>query len=235
MHELFSFTGRRKRGSFFRIMVALNFIFIGFLYTAGAIIDPMMSAANETEKQQIDVALNVIIILFIVPYTYVSLAVTAQRFHDIGQSAIMLVMLWVPFVNLGVIARLLLRPSQHGANAFGPFPHTGYAAYSPGTAGGGIGAEEGSVVSMGGVFSSGFADGVDILSLQDEPTDTAGASGFDSYETPLRVKRPETGHAAMQPEKMGSAPNTPPPRPAPARAAVLRRQPARPAFGRRVR
>jgi len=235
MHELFSFTGRRRRGSFFRIMVVLTFVFFAFLYTVGAVIDPMMDVANEAEKQDIEIARKVIIILFIVPYTYVSLAVTAQRFHDIGQSAVMMIMLWVPFVNLKVIARLLFQPSQREANAFGPYPYTGYAAHSPGTAGQRVGAEDGSVVSMGGVSSSVFADGADVLSRAEEPTDTAGDSGFDAYKTPLRVTPPRTEPAAMQPERMGSASNAPRPRPAPARAAPQRRQPAKPTFGRRVR
>lgn len=235
MHELFSFTGRRKRGSFFRIMVVLTFVFFAFFYISGAVIDPIMDAANEAEKQEIEFALKIIIILFIVPYTYISLAVTAQRFHDIGQSAVMMILLWVPFVNLKVIGNLLFRPSQRADNAFGPYPYTGYAAYAPGTAVGGVGAEDGSVVSMGGVFASGFADGADVLSRQDEPTDPAGDSGFDAYETPLRVTRPRTEPAAMPPEKMGSAWNAAPPRPAPTRAAVQRRQPAKPTFGRRVR
>jgi uncharacterized membrane protein YhaH (DUF805 family) len=104
----FSFTGRRGRLSYL-LTSLLAFVLIWFLTVA-------LSGAEPNPAASLLLAAGSI------GCVWCSLAITAQRFHDLGASGWWAALLYVPLVGLIVWFVLLLAPGQKTANAFGPVP-----------------------------------------------------------------------------------------------------------------
>ncbi|MFO1152658.1 MAG: DUF805 domain-containing protein [Rhodospirillales bacterium] len=110
--SIMSFRGRRGRLSY--MMVQLLFFSIGFIL---GWLGPAVFAAP--------VAPFIIFVAF-VAMIWPSLAVTAQRLHDIGASGWWQALSLVPIANFVLLLVLLLAPGQDYENRFGsPAPSSG--------------------------------------------------------------------------------------------------------------
>ena len=128
MGTLFTFTGRRKRLSYFLLSLvvgvanfAANFI-VGIVTGIGMAVTQMdgMAAAGPNPA-----ALFVTLVVSI-PFIWVGLALGAQRLHDMGYSGWLQILFFIPLVNLIFWLVLLFAPSQKMDNKHGPYTEENY-------------------------------------------------------------------------------------------------------------
>jgi uncharacterized membrane protein YhaH (DUF805 family) len=129
MISLITFDGRRNRASFFKMMVLQTIVFFLILFLAPKFVFPVVDEFVGDDKDLRQGFSGLILLLLLIPHYFSVAAVTAQRLHDIGDSAMFLLLTMIPIANLKLAWRLLIAPSQKGPNCFGPFPETGYASY----------------------------------------------------------------------------------------------------------
>ncbi len=106
-----SISGRASRGEFFAY-----FLFYIIFFTAwNSLILALM--AHFGDINLIDFVMAYIPIVFFPPL----IAVSVRRFHDAGKSGWLVLLLFVPVLNLFALALLCL-PGTGGPNRFGPVP-----------------------------------------------------------------------------------------------------------------
>ncbi len=137
----FSFSGRLNRKAYWlKGVVLLGIINIAvqlFALMLGLIIGTSASGAVLG-----GITLLVVVLPLMVFQTWVSLALSAKRFHDLGSSAWWILGFFIPFYNLWLAIKLLFFRGTPGPNAYGPDPVDEVEAYLDEMMGGGSDGEE---------------------------------------------------------------------------------------------
>ena len=112
---LFSFDGRMKRSTFC--------VFWAITQPAAALVSfllLMAAVSGSTERYSL-LALSFALTVFLYGL-WAGLAIYAKRWHDLGRSGWMTLTLLVPFIDVLVLAFLLLAPGTAGTNRYGRAP-----------------------------------------------------------------------------------------------------------------
>jgi len=123
----FSFSGRLNRKAYWLKGVMLMSM-IGIGVQIFALLMAMMMGANVLSALGGIMALIVILPLLVFN-TWVGLAVTIKRFHDLGSSGWWVLGFFIPFYNFWLMIKLAFFPGTPGPNAFGPDPIDAVADY----------------------------------------------------------------------------------------------------------
>lgn len=116
---LFSFEGRIRRGTFWAIYGSM-ILLVGIV---AAVLIPMMakSSGGEPAGDPSTTTLVAIVAAYAV-VLWLSLATQAKRWHDMDKSAWMVLLNFIPLVNLFAFLYLGFNAGTEGANRFGPGP-----------------------------------------------------------------------------------------------------------------
>ena len=102
------YAGRLNRRTYFVGGIILGVIYYILLYIARLLGTNIISEL-----------LSLIVILLAI---VVGFSLSARRFHDMGQSGWLSLLLIIPLFNILVAIYLLLMPGKSGSNAYGPQP-----------------------------------------------------------------------------------------------------------------
>ena len=106
--DLFRFSGRRRRGSYFNLMFS-----VGVLYFP---INVLFDHSAHLLSVQIGLT------LLAIPIGLVSVAVIAQRCRDVGWSGWAALFVMLPVIGVAIFLVLLFYPGTRGPNRYGPDP-----------------------------------------------------------------------------------------------------------------
>ena len=126
--DLFAFSGRRNRMSYFLYIVVYFFLLIGAIALGGAFAADWAAVMTATEAGQAVPASAISPIplvalgLFIIVMTISSWAVASQRCRDMGVTGWLVLVQLIPYINLIFALVLLFWPGTDGDNAFGEDP-----------------------------------------------------------------------------------------------------------------
>lgn len=113
--DLFSFSGRRNRQSYFLVSLAIGSVTFLLLGISDLILDNVQLAAERIIANAI---YGAILVTAFVPFCFV----TAQRCRDIGVSGWLAFMMLLPFIGGIFVLWALSRPGTQGSNKYGPDP-----------------------------------------------------------------------------------------------------------------
>lgn len=113
--DLFTFSGRRNRMSYFLYQLALlaAFFVVGMLFAA------RISSLHDPADVGIEM---VAIFVLIIPALISSWAVSAQRCRDFGWTGWAVLITAIPYIGWIFAIALLFIPGNEGANRYGPDP-----------------------------------------------------------------------------------------------------------------
>jgi uncharacterized membrane protein YhaH (DUF805 family) len=134
MSWLFSFNGRIPRLSYFGGIILLTVLTL-IVYTAIALLvgmpqipvtpppgtPPAPTGASGPAPQVSIVPLLVMLPIWLLS-TWAGFALAAKRFHDMGTSGWLSLLLLVPLVGFIVVLVLLFKGGEPGSNQYGPAP-----------------------------------------------------------------------------------------------------------------
>lgn len=106
--DLFRFSGRRRRGSYFN-----------FVLTTGVLLFPLYVLMDHGAGVP---GLTLLLSVLMIPIGIASLAVTAQRCRDIDWSGWAALLNVVPVIGMAFCIMLLFYPGTRGPNRYGPDP-----------------------------------------------------------------------------------------------------------------
>lgn len=114
-NDLFRFSGRRRRGSYFNFLVTSIFLFM----VVAAIAIPLQLAG-------FTIAVHAIIWAFAICLGIVNTIVAAQRCRDFDWSGWVALLIHVPLLGWVLWLMLLFYPGTRGPNRYGPDPREAY-------------------------------------------------------------------------------------------------------------
>lgn len=109
--DLFRFSGRRRRGSYFNLVLVALFLSLPFTFIAFAL-----------NTIQHDWLVDMLIWLYAIPAAIVMNIAGAQRCRDIGWSGWIVLLTYIPVIGLAVWLVLIFYPGTRGPNRYGPDP-----------------------------------------------------------------------------------------------------------------
>ena len=109
--DLFSFTGRRNRKSYFLVALSL----LALLLLATMVAGGMMASSSEGGAV-------ILLVVLAIPFVIANLAVTSQRIRDFGWTGWAVLIGLIPYVGFVFQVALLFIPGTQGANRYGPDP-----------------------------------------------------------------------------------------------------------------
>lgn len=109
--DLFRFSGRRRRGSYFNLLLLALLLSLPFTFIAFAL-----------NTIQHDRLADMLIWLYAIPAAIVMNIAGAQRCRDIGWSGWIVLLTYIPVIGLAVWLVLLFYPGTRGPNRYGPDP-----------------------------------------------------------------------------------------------------------------
>jgi uncharacterized membrane protein YhaH (DUF805 family) len=117
---LFSFDGRIGRKAWWLFLLASFVIMFGIQMVA---LGPMMAAAMENPEAAAQMSMPIWVWIIFIPLIWMSLAVSAKRWHDVDKSAWWILISLIPFVG-GLIALVFngFIAGTPGPNRFGEGP-----------------------------------------------------------------------------------------------------------------
>jgi uncharacterized membrane protein YhaH (DUF805 family) len=121
MNLLFSFYGRIGRGKYFLGLV-LNIVWVMVAYTIVLFaLGAQQQLAGQSPEQ-----MNPMVLLAFAPISlvsgWISFALAAKRFHDMGVTGWLTLLLFVPLANFVVVLVLLFKGGEQHDNQYGPVP-----------------------------------------------------------------------------------------------------------------
>jgi uncharacterized membrane protein YhaH (DUF805 family) len=128
LKTLFGFQGRLRRSAYF--LSGLLFIVLPYLVVNGLALALIMGRyeggslfAIEVNRIEEVVALTVLAIILVVIPTWAFFALTIKRLHDLAQSGLFSLLVFVPGIGAPLIFVVLsLAPGTRGPNRYGPDP-----------------------------------------------------------------------------------------------------------------
>lgn len=123
--DILTFSGRRKRLSYFLISLALAGASFVLAFLAGAVV-----GAVSPTPEAASAAGSVVGLLISLPFIWPSVAIGAQRLHDMGYSGWFQLLFVVPLLNLVLWLVMVFAPSQATDNRYGPAAAQNYVAPS---------------------------------------------------------------------------------------------------------
>lgn len=121
--DLFTFSGRRNRLSYFLASLALVTAIFAVATIGGSI---MVSSNGEA-------AGFILILTGLIPLVLINLAVTAQRIRDFGWTGWAVLISIIPYIGFVFMIAILFIPGTQGPNRYGPDPLGGEALPDRGT------------------------------------------------------------------------------------------------------
>lgn len=118
--DLFRFAGRRRRGSYFNLVLVALFLSL-----------PLVFILVPLSKTQYGWLAEVLVWLYAVPAGIVVNIAGAQRCRDIGWSGWIVLLTYLPVIGLAVWLVLLFYPGTKGPNRYGPDPLAAEEVLSP--------------------------------------------------------------------------------------------------------
>ncbi|MFN4165424.1 MAG: DUF805 domain-containing protein [Ferrovibrio sp.] len=109
--DLFRFSGRRRRGSYFNLLLLALFLSLPFTFIAFAL--------NTIQHGWLA---DMLIWLYAVPAAIVMNIAGAQRCRDIGWNGWIVLLTYIPVIGLAFWLVLLFYPGTRGPNRYGPDP-----------------------------------------------------------------------------------------------------------------
>lgn len=107
--SMFSFKGRNRRSRYWYTALAQIAIFIIVLMIIGALF-----GGNAIEE---------FAVILYIPMIWISLANCSKRLHDLGKSAIWIIALFIPFINIGLSLYMAFWKGDDYNNEYGPSPY----------------------------------------------------------------------------------------------------------------
>lgn len=99
--SIFSFEGRINRTSFLFTLIPL--FIISFFIRIAVVVG----------------GLPILGIIFFIPAIWIAVATYVKRWHDLGHTGWMAILLFIPFINFLVLIYLCLWPGKPGSNKYG--------------------------------------------------------------------------------------------------------------------
>lgn len=127
--KVLGFKGRMKRMSFFLWYIANFFVFTGIFVAYFLSIGAMgmigrSGGANEAAAMESLMGIGMSAIFILIPLLilnlYVTCALAAKRFHDMGYGGLWVILLFVPYLAFIVLIVMFFFPSEKIDNKFGP-------------------------------------------------------------------------------------------------------------------
>lgn len=115
--DVFSFSGRRNRKSYFLAVLAFVCIFFLLAFIGAA----SVSASSDGS------GFLVVMVLLAIPLMIMNLAVTSQRIRDFGWTGWAVLLGLIPYIGFIFQIAILFIPGTQGANRYGPDPLGGSA------------------------------------------------------------------------------------------------------------
>lgn len=115
--DLFSFSGRRNRKSYFLAVLAIIALFV---------LAALVGAAGASSSSD-GSGLIIVMVLLAIPLMIMNLAVTSQRIRDFGWTGWAVLLGLIPYVGFIFQVAILFIPGTQGANRYGPDPVGGSA------------------------------------------------------------------------------------------------------------
>ncbi|MFN4276552.1 MAG: DUF805 domain-containing protein [Ferrovibrio sp.] len=109
--DLFRFSGRRRRGSYFNLVLVALFLSLPFTFIAFAL-----------NTIQHDRLVDMLIWLYAIPAAIAMNIAGAQRCRDIDWSGWIVLLTYIPVIGLAVWLVLIFYPGTRGPNRYGPDP-----------------------------------------------------------------------------------------------------------------
>jgi uncharacterized membrane protein YhaH (DUF805 family) len=113
--DLFRFSGRRRRGSYFNLLLLALFLSLPFTFIAFAL--------NTIQHGWLA---DMLIWLYAVPAAIVMNIAGAQRCRDIGWNGWIVLLTYIPVIGLAFWLVLIFYPGTRGPNRYGPDPREAY-------------------------------------------------------------------------------------------------------------
>ncbi len=109
--SMFSFSGRSRRSRYWLTGIVCSVMYVVALFALVALMG-----------RDEDTVLGISVILYI-PMLWVSFANCSKRLHDLGKSAGWIIVLFIPFINLGLAIYMAFFEGEQSDNEYGPSPY----------------------------------------------------------------------------------------------------------------
>ena len=109
--SMFSFSGRSRRSRYWLTGIVYSVMYVVALFALVALM-----GRDENTVQ------GIATILYI-PLLWVSLANCSKRLHDLGKSATWIIVLFIPFINIGLAIYMGFFEGEQSDNEYGPSPY----------------------------------------------------------------------------------------------------------------